>query len=87
MFYLPIRLLIGLRDLNKDMMFLKLDFAKAYGKVSWSFFCTRMEKLGMDASFINMVRFLFQEVETLIYLNGKLLPNNYLLINYAPSPC
>jgi hypothetical protein len=40
--------------------------------VSWSFFFATMEKLGMDANFINMVRFLFQEVETLIYRNGKL---------------
>jgi len=41
---------------------LKLDFAKVYDKVNWSFIFDAMAKMGMVQEFIKMVNMLFKDV-------------------------
>ncbi len=53
------------------MVFLKLDFAKAYDKVNWGFFFDVMERVWTAKEFIGMVRVLFQEVDVIACLNGS----------------
>lgn len=53
------------------MVFLKLDFAKAFDKVSWKFLFTCMERLGIGMRFINMCKILFKDASALVGLNGR----------------
>ncbi len=55
------------------MVFLKLDFAKAYDKVNWGFLFDVMERVWITKEFIGMVRVLFQEVDVIVYLNGSII--------------
>jgi hypothetical protein len=55
---------------NQPLVFLKLDFAKAYNKVSWGFLFMVLEIMGMIVEFINMVKVLFQDVGTTICIKG-----------------
>jgi hypothetical protein len=49
---------------------LKLDFAKVYDKLNWSFLFDAMEKMGMFKEFIKMVKLLFKDVVIVVCLNG-----------------
>jgi hypothetical protein len=40
---------------NQFLVFLKLEFAKAFVKVGWDFMYLAMEKMGMAKEFINTV--------------------------------
>ena len=52
------------------MIFLKLDYHKAFDIVDWGFLFAVMERLGMDAKFISMVRLLLTGTTTLVLVNG-----------------
>lgn len=45
---------------KQPTVFLKLDFSKAYDKVSWDFLFKAMEKIGVDRTFIKWTRMLFK---------------------------
>jgi hypothetical protein len=55
------------RCTKQKIIFLKLDFAKAYDKVSW-------KRLGMANEFIYTIKLFFQDAESSIYLNGNMTP-------------
>jgi hypothetical protein len=40
---------------------LKLDFAKAYDKVSWNFLLKTIDMMGFAKEFFTMVKLLFQD--------------------------
>ncbi len=60
------------RCTKQKIIFLKLDFAKAYDKVSWDFLFLAMKRLGMDDAFISTIKLFFQDAESSIYLNGNM---------------
>ena len=56
---------------KQPMIFLKLDFSKAYDKVSWQFlFCT-MHKMNISNKFIQWVKLLFENASAVVNLNGN----------------
>ncbi len=56
---------------NQLLVFLQLDLANAYDKVSWAFFFITLKKMGMAKEFIGMVALLFKNaIITIICLNG-----------------
>jgi len=56
---------------NQDLIFLKLDFTKAYDIVSWNFLCKVMAKLGISDSFSEIVFMLLSDASTTVFFNGK----------------
>jgi hypothetical protein len=58
------------RQSNQPLVFIKLDFVKAYDKVSWGFLFMALEKMGMVVEFINMVKVLFQDMKAIVCING-----------------
>ena len=52
------------------MIFLKLNYHKAFDTVDWGFLFMVMERLEMDAKFISMVRFLLTRATTSVLVNG-----------------
>jgi hypothetical protein len=63
---------------KQDVIFLKLEFSKAYDKISWTFLFDVLEKFGLALKYINMIHILFVEVERVLML---LDPNHFF-----PSP-
>ncbi len=57
---------------DQFLVFLKLDFTKAYVKVGWDFMSLAMEKMGMAMEFINMVKLLLKNEEAIICINGSI---------------
>jgi hypothetical protein len=55
---------------RQPTVFLRLDFSKAYDKVSWKFFFFTMSKMGVSEEFIRWVKLLFGNASTKINLNG-----------------
>jgi hypothetical protein len=55
---------------NQPLVLLKLDFAKAYDRVSWRFPFKAMEVLGFDDRFIRMTKLLFSGASASVCLNG-----------------
>ncbi len=55
---------------NQSLVLLKLDFHKAYDKVSWELLFLVFEKVGMAQESIEMVKVLVQDVEAVICVNG-----------------
>jgi hypothetical protein len=51
---------------NQFLVFLKLEFAKAFVKVGWDFMSLVIEMMGMAKEFINMVKLLFKNAEAII---------------------
>lgn len=51
------------------MIYFKLDFAKAYDKMSWTFFLC-CQKLGLFVEFIKMVQLFFKDVEVVVNFIG-----------------
>jgi hypothetical protein len=60
------------RQMKQDLIYLKLDFANAYDKVSWDFLFMAMENLGMAIQFIGMTIILFHDVKFFTYFNGNM---------------
>ena len=56
---------------RQPTVFLKLDFSKAYDKVSWRFFFSTMSKMGMSEDFTRMVKILFYNATAMVNLNGS----------------
>ena len=59
---------------NQPLIFLKLDFSKAYNMVDWQCLFKIMEKLGFPQEFIKMVSLLFYNALACIKLNGEPSP-------------
>ena len=59
---------------NQTLIFLKLDFLKAYDMVEWQCMYKILEKLGFPQVFIKMVSLLFHDALACIKLNGELSP-------------
>ena len=55
---------------RQPMVFLKLDFSKAYDKVSWTFLFSTMRQLNISATFIKWVKLLFVNASATVNLNG-----------------
>ncbi len=47
------------RCIRQKIIYLKLDIAKTYDKVSWDFFFLAMRRMGIANEFINMIKLLF----------------------------
>jgi hypothetical protein len=56
---------------QQPLLFLKLDFSKAYDKVDLSFLYRAMDKMGFPASFTSMTRMLFHDAAARVSLNGQ----------------
>jgi len=57
---------------NQPLVFLNLDFAKAYDKISSDFLFMGLEKMGMVVEFRNMVKVLFQDTKMTVCINGSI---------------
>lgn len=55
---------------NQPTVFLKLDFSKAYDKVSWPFLFKSMSSLGIHESFIKWTKMLFNNARASVTLDG-----------------
>jgi hypothetical protein len=56
---------------KQSLIFLKLDFSKAYNKVEWTFLFDCMWKLGIFDEFVNMTKILFKDVKVKVNVNEK----------------
>jgi hypothetical protein len=56
---------------NQPLLFLKLDFSKAYDKVDLSFLFQALSRLGFPDRFIQMVKLLFEQAVARVLVNGK----------------
>ena len=56
---------------RQPTVFLKLDFSKAYDKVSWRFIFHAMHMLGIDAKFIQWMKLLFGNASAAVNINGS----------------
>lgn len=56
---------------NQPLLFLKLDFSKAYDKVDWKFLFSALTQLGFPESFILMTQLLFTNAAAHVSVNGK----------------
>ena len=63
---------------NQPLIFLKLDFSKAYDMVDWQCMYKIMEKLGFPQVFIKMVSLLFHDASACVKLNS--VPSPYFPI-------
>ena len=60
---------------KQPMIFLKLDFSKAYDKVSWRFFFHAMHKMGISVQYIGWVKLLFGNATTAVNINKSPISN------------
>lgn len=56
---------------HQPLLLLKLDFAKAYDRVSWQFLFQAMNRLGFDQTFVHMTCLLFTEASAIVSVNGE----------------
>lgn len=59
---------------EQPLIFLKLDFSKAYDTVDWDFLFRIVTRLGFPDEFLTMVRLLFVGASGQVNVNGKLSP-------------
>jgi hypothetical protein len=59
---------------GQDLIFLLLDFEKAYDRVSWTFLKATMERMGFAETFIGWIMALYKEPRSSIVLNGVIGP-------------
>jgi hypothetical protein len=57
------------------IIFLKLDFSKAYDKVNWEFLLKALEKLGMSTQVVSMIKLLFSNACVAMNFNDQLVTN------------
>jgi hypothetical protein len=55
---------------KQPLVFLKLDFSKAYDMVDWPFLFQAMTAIGLPQEFNDMVRLLFQDASATVKVNG-----------------
>lgn len=55
---------------HQPLIFLKLDFRKAFDTVNLDFLLAAMTRLGMDKQFLDMVQLLFKGVQAAVLVNG-----------------
>ena len=63
------------RTSKQPTIFLKLDFSKAYDKVSWHFLFKAMKAMGICEEFIRWVKLLFTNASAAVNLNGTPVSN------------
>jgi exonuclease III len=79
--FLPLRFILDNILLTQEMMvwaeqsrqamlFLKLDFSKAYDMVDWDFLFGAMVIMGFPGEFISMVKLLFKDAAACVKVNG-----------------
>jgi hypothetical protein len=56
---------------GQPLIFLKLDFSKAYDMVDWPFLFQAMSKMGFPPAFVDMVKMLFHEAAASIKVNNS----------------
>ena len=56
---------------RQPTVFLKLDFSKAYDKVSWRFLFHAIEKIGIGPKFTKWIKLLFGNAPAAFNLNGN----------------
>lgn len=59
---------------KQPLIFLKLDFSKAYNIMEWSFMFRTMREFGFPIEFIGMTELLFQDVAAIVKVNGSQSP-------------
>ena len=59
------------RTSKQPTVFLKLDFSKAYDKVSWRFLFHAMKEMNISETFIGWVKLLFVNASATVNLNGN----------------
>lgn len=57
---------------RQHSIFLKLDFSKAYDKVSWHFLFHTMKEMKISEMFIGWVKLLFGNAKVVVNLNGTM---------------
>jgi hypothetical protein len=57
---------------KQPLLLLKLDYTKAYYKISWLFLFEAKEAMGFEQTFIEMVKLLCRGVNIEVCLNGTL---------------
>jgi hypothetical protein len=62
------------KQTNQPLLFLKLDFFKAYDKVDLRFLFRALHLLGFPPSFCDMVQLLFLNAAAWVLVNGKSTP-------------
>lgn len=60
---------------KQSLIFLKLDFLKAYDMVDWSFLFQVMLKFGFLVEYIDMTKMLFYDAEACDKVNGSQAPS------------
>ena len=56
---------------RQPTVFLKLDFSKAYDKISWRFIFHAMGKMGISEQYIRWVQLFFRNATAMVNLNGN----------------
>lgn len=59
------------RTSKQPTVFLKLDFSKAYDKVSWHFLFHAMREINISEKFISWVKLLFENASAIVNLDGN----------------
>ena len=57
------------------MLFLKIDFEKAYDKIEWSFILVMLSMLGFDPHFLQTIRMLFFNASIVLSMNNIQSPS------------
>jgi hypothetical protein len=56
---------------EQDLIFLKLDFSKAYDRVDWQFLFGALCNFGFPEEFVAMTKLLFEDAEAAVKVNGS----------------
>lgn len=73
---LTFKMIQDLTNISKQrVMFLKLDFAKAYDRVDHEFLWATMRRMNFKQQFIQIVRGLVENTHSKVHINGLFTPN------------
>ena len=56
---------------NQPSMFLKIDFAKAYDRIEWTFILAILQALGFNPNFLQSMEMLFGDANACITINSS----------------
>lgn len=59
------------RRSNQKVVFIKIDFAKAYDRIEWPFILAMLQALGFGLNFIESIHMLFADASSYITINGR----------------